>query len=603
MASVYFFYMKNKYEIKIKNENEFISNILRKYLLFIEQDSSQIIFSYKGKVLSLNNKTKLKYFKNDHIIILVYNLKKIKIQNNEISKKILCPECNSLSMISINEDKISFNCYANKHSLKGLSLKYFIDNQRVNESLIICDKCGNKKNCYINQFYYSATGEKLCPLCYKIKKNGLTKYKNKLFNCYRHNNECISYCNNCHTNLCESCEEEHQNHKIVIYKKIKPNEKKINEIKLDIEENKIKIGQYNYKLEKLNQLISDIFINAKEDIDRYKTLYDIILDLLNNLNNYENINTILNFKMKKLNKEIDYFIKENLNNDFKYLFNKYQNQPNEMKIIYKIIENQSKIRIFGEKFCENNKDNCYLLINNEKYKLTEFYNLNNFEEEYLEIKLLETKIIVNMSYMFYDCSSLISIPNISKWNAVNVSDIQYMFYNCSSLSTLPDISKWNTINITHMNSLLYNCTLLSSLPDISKLNTFNVIDMSYMFCNCKSITSLPDIPKWNTNNVKDMSYMFCGCSSLVSLPDISKWSTNNVTKMNFMFQNCSLLSSLPDISKWNTSNVTQMNFMFRNCKSLSFLPDISKWTINHDTQKKFMFLGCNANLNIPSNFN
>ena len=115
MASVYFFYMKNKYEIKIKNENEFISNILRKYLLFIEQDSSHIIFSYKGKVLSLNNKAKLKYFKNDHIIILVYNLKKIKIQNNEISKKILCPECNSLSMISINEDKISFNCYANKH--------------------------------------------------------------------------------------------------------------------------------------------------------------------------------------------------------------------------------------------------------------------------------------------------------------------------------------------------------------------------------------------------------------------------------------------------------------------------------------------------------
>ena len=55
-----------------------------------------------------------------------------------------------------------------------------------------------------------------------------------------------------------------------------------------------------------------------------------------------------------------------------------------------------------------------------------------------------------MSYMFSDSSSLISLPDISKWKASNVTDMSYMFYECSSLIYLPDISKWNTNNVTDM---------------------------------------------------------------------------------------------------------------------------------------------------------
>ena len=31
--------------------------------------------------------------------------------------------------------------------------------------------------------------------------------------------------------------------------------------------------------------------------------------------------------------------------------------------------------------------------------------------------------------------------DLSKWNTNNVKDMSYLFYNCSSLSSLPDISK------------------------------------------------------------------------------------------------------------------------------------------------------------------
>ena len=179
----------------------------------------------------------------------------------------------------------------------------------------------------------------------------------------------------------------------------------------------------------------------------------------------------------------------------------------EINIIYNI-QNKEYINIFGSKFVKNNKKNCKMIIDNKEYKIKEKYNIKNYHNNILKIKLKGINNITNMSYMFY---------------------------RCSTLSFLPDISKWNTSNITNMNSIFYGCSTLIALSDISKWNTNNVTNMTYMFFECSSLLALPYISKWNTNKVKDMSYMFYGCSSLLSLPDISKWNTNNVTNMSFIF--------------------------------------------------------------------
>ena len=100
-----------------------------------------------------------------------------------------------------------------------------------------------------------------------------------------------------------------------------------------------------------------------------------------------------------------------------------------------------------------------------------------------------------------------------------------------------------------MSNIFSGCSSLSSLPDISKWNTNNVTDMYSMFSECSSLSSLPDISKWNTNKVTDMSHMFYYCSSLSLLPNISKWNTNNVSDMNDMFFRCTSLSSIFDFSK------------------------------------------------------
>ena len=46
----------------------------------------------------------------------------------------------------------------------------------------------------------------------------------------------------------------------------------------------------------------------------------------------------------------------------------------------------------------------------------------------------------NMSRMFFQCSSLESLPDISKWDIKNVKNMNRIFFQRSSLESLPDIS-------------------------------------------------------------------------------------------------------------------------------------------------------------------
>ena len=59
-----------------------------------------------------------------------------------------------------------------------------------------------------------------------------------------------------------------------------------------------------------------------------------------------------------------------------------------------------------------------------------------------------------------------------------------IFANCTSLKSLPDLSKWNTENVTNMNAVFAYCTSLRELPDISKWNTSNVFNLTSIFWNC-----------------------------------------------------------------------------------------------------------------------
>ena len=145
----------------------------------------------------------------------------------------------------------------------------------------------------------------------------------------------------------------------MIFKKIKPNKKRIEEINNE----KLKLNKYKDKLNELKNYIIEICEYIIEEINNYIKIYDYILYSIDNLSNYESINNAVNFRMDKLIKEIDEFLDQNNADRIQYIINKYENKINELTIIYNT-SNNWRIKLFGTEFVKNNKENCYLLINN-----------------------------------------------------------------------------------------------------------------------------------------------------------------------------------------------------------------------------------------------
>ena len=213
------------------------------------------------------------------------------------------------------------------------------------------------------------------------------------------------------------------------------------------------------------------------------------------------------------------------------------------------------------------------------------------------IQNLNTSEVVDMSWMFYGCSSLTNL-DISSFNTSNVTNMNLMFYGCSSLTSL-DVSSLNTSNVTDMGGMFWECSALTSL-DVSHFNTSNVTNTELMFCDCSSLTSL-DLSNFNTSKVESMYAMFYGCNNLSSL-NVSNFNTSNVESMYLMFLGCSALNSL-DVSNFDTSNVQDINEMFSGCSGLTSL-DVSNFDTNNVTDMGGLFYGCSGLTNLDvSNFN
>lgn len=97
---------------------------------------------------------------------------------------------------------------------------------------------------------------------------------------------------------------------------------------------------------------------------------------------------------------------------------------------------------------------------------------------------------------------------ISYGDTSNVTNMSNMFTDCSSLVTIP---KLNTSKVTNMSNMFNYCSSLISVP---QLNTSKVTGMFSMFKYCSKLTT---IPQMDVSNVTDMASMFYGCSSLKSI--------------------------------------------------------------------------------------
>ena len=281
------------------------------------------------------------------------------------------------------------------------------------------------------------------------------------------------------------------------------------------------------------------------------------------------------------------------------IINYYKNKIS-ITIIYKTFE--LKLKLFGTGFVEDKKNICKMILRGKITELSEYINITEDERrnKYFAIKLKYVNKLEDLEFMFLDCTSLYSLPDLDLLDTSNVKSVRSMFNGCGNLTILSDISNWNTSNFEDMKFMFNYCISLEKLPDIGKWDINKVIDMGGLFNGCSSLKEIPDISKWRTSNVEDISFMFCECSLLKTLPDISKWDTKNVINIMHIFESCINLKKLPpDISKWKTDNMENFNSVFRNCSNLQELPDISKWKTEKVKCLSYMFDGCSSLITLP----
>ena len=117
---------------------------------------------------------------------------------------------------------------------------------------------------------------------------------------------------------------------------------------------------------------------------------------------------------------------------------------NFIKVIYQPIKNENKLRILSQYFINKNKDKCEVVYHNKKHELKECVediHIDCNDNDLIKFKLIFIHNIIDMSFMFYGCYSLISLSIVLNWNKFKVSGIRHMFNGCMLLKYLPDISK------------------------------------------------------------------------------------------------------------------------------------------------------------------
>ena len=530
--------------------NDYIDSILRRYSKQIKRYIKELSFEYNGSLIPFNTELTLGQINmNDDLIRFLVSFK----ANNNIhtsylkSDYIICPKCKENCLININSYKVSLSNCPYWHNANNLSINEFINSQYFDESLILCDECKNKKAMvFKNEFYFCSCGLALCPSCqinHRKKKHIVYNYEKKNYWCVEHNDNFISYCQDCKYNLCIKCELRHnENHKLIAFKDILPNKNFLNKVK-SIQ------NKFREYIDRLQEEINKIVKTLYSFLDSLNNYYQINEEIVKNYDlrhrNYFSIKNVSNYNTqnllydmncaleernieKKIKLILDINLKLNTGLDGFYL------DKGKNNVTIKYIKCNSPgltgtMRIFGDKFVEENCDNCYLILNNKEMRLTTriSYKKKNEEDNFLEIKLIEAKKITSMNCMFRGCKTLFSLDNFSQWDTSYVTDMSCMFSKCTNLKALPDISKWNTSNVQKMNGMFELCESLLYLPDISKWDFSNVTNMNYMFYQCKSLKTFPDISNWNIGKSTSMISMFNDCKNVKISQDISKCNISN----------------------------------------------------------------------------
>ena len=183
----------------------------------------------------------------------------------------------------------------------------------------------------------------------------------------------------------------------------------------------------------------------------------------------------------------------------------------------------------------------------------------------------------SMKDSFRGCSSLTTISATDV--PLTPFSFSSMFFNASSLVSIPNLNNWDVSSLTNMGAMFRAVPNFNG--DCSSWDVSSVTDMSYMFSEVTSFTG--DISNWDVSSVTNFKWFLYNKPSWNN--DLSSWDVSSATNMERMFQSCTIFNS--DIGNWDVSNVTNMFILFQDCTS--FDQDLSSWQISQVTNlQQFM---------------
>lgn len=161
--------------------------------------------------------------------------------------------------------------------------------------------------------------------------------------------------------------------------------------------------------------------------------------------------------------------------------------------------------------------------------------------------------VTKWSDMFWNCTALTKISNLTKWDKGQITSVEYMFGNCPYLVSIDDLSNLDVSKCTSLRLMFFKCQRLENIGDLRNWDTSNVTNLSGMFNHCNSIKEL-DLSGWNTSKVTTMAYMFDMMDgadrpihntwSKLERVDMSGWDTRNIMDYSWCFQDCDMLKEL-----------------------------------------------------------
>jgi len=489
-------------------------------------------------------------------------------KNNQASNNQLY----NLNLSSINNIEIHYLC--------GKCLKFpYIKFCKNKKFIRLNCSCFNNKKILIQDYLQSIEDN------YKSFLNSNSYQDNeKGILCKKHNAKFKGFSKIYLKNYCQSCiDNKNNNDFIVKFDNIKIEDKKIEKLLTKINNNNIISNEEN------DTIIIDKIINNEEDGHYELSVEDeinfnyLIKIIINDYKNYPNYSHFFNII------------------NLLYYFN-IEDRPIIEKLEKRIIQNiepiiieynnnnniSNKTKLFSQIFVKNNKNKFRIEIEGKILDLIKEYEFKTKEKK-VRIKLYLNDGVskIDMYKMFANCTDLIYVNGISKLKKIKIINLDKIFYNCISLLSIPDINDWE-IEQYNIYLMFYNCISLVFFPYEKELNINryddaflgliitkylkynkemiinNIIEDNEGYINIfgnKYIIKEEEIMIFNGRDkniliayykdkkLEDKNKLECYNKNKIKLRIINKFED-----MNEIIKNKQL-----DLSKWNTNNITDMS--------------------------------------------